>query len=56
MKKILKIASRVVQVVLAAPVKLPVKVLQVINYIGIALGIIDQIVEKDEEGPIGDEQ
>ncbi|NGM60483.1 hypothetical protein G5B30_01005 [Sphingobacterium sp. SGG-5] len=48
MKKILKIASRAVQVVLAAPLKLPAKVVQVMNYIGIALGILDQLVEKEE--------
>ena len=52
MKKILKIASRAVQVVLAAPLKLPAKVMQVMNYIGIALGILDQLIEKEEPGDV----
>ncbi|WP_270087377.1 hypothetical protein [Sphingobacterium sp. SYP-B4668] len=48
MKKIIEIWSRAVQVVLAAPIKLPGKALDIIKYIALGLGIIEQLV-KDEK-------
>ncbi|WP_447770378.1 hypothetical protein [Sphingobacterium faecium] len=55
MKKIIKKISRVVQVILLAPVKLPGKVLNIIKYIGLGLGIIESVIadeddKKDVEG------
>jgi len=48
MKKILKIASKAVQVVLAAPVKLPAKIVQVVKYVAIALGILEAVIHEEE--------
>ena len=44
MYSILKKMSKAVQVVLAAPVKLPPKVVTVAKYVAIALGILEAIV------------
>lgn len=42
--------SKAVQVVLAAPVKLPAKVVQVTKYVALVLGIINaSIPDKDKE-------
>ena len=42
-----------VQVVLLAPIKLPVKALQVLKYVAVGLGIIETVLdqEKEESGP-----
>ncbi|MEN5233617.1 hypothetical protein [Sphingobacterium faecium] len=49
MKKIIKKISGVIQVILLAPVKLPGKVLDIIKYIGLGLGIIESVIDQDEE-------
>lgn len=50
MKKIIKKMNEVIQIILMAPVKLPGKMLNIIKYIGLGLGIIESvIVEKDEQ-------
>lgn len=49
MKKIIQKISGAIQVILMTPVKLPNKVLNIIKYIGLGLGIIESvIVEKDK--------
>ncbi|UZJ65698.1 hypothetical protein OKW96_05830 [Sphingobacterium sp. KU25419] len=49
MKKIINKISGVIQVILLAPVKLPGKVLDIIKYIGLGLGIIESVIDQDEE-------
>ncbi|MCC2600302.1 hypothetical protein [Sphingobacterium sp. FBM7-1] len=49
MKKIIKKISQAVQVVLLAPIKLPGKALNVLKYIAVGLGIIETVLEKEEE-------
>ena len=49
MKKIIKKISQAVQMVLLAPIKLPGKALNVLKYIAIGLGIIETVIDKDEE-------
>ena len=64
MKKIIQKIAQAVQVVLMAPIKLPVKALNVLKYIAVALGIIEQVMQDDsapsdaEEAPkaIGKEE
>ena len=53
MKKIVRKISQVVQVVLLAPIKLPVKALQVLKYVAVGLGIIETVLdqEQEESGP-----
>jgi len=48
MKKILKKLSEVVQIVLLAPIKLPNKILTVVKYVAISLGIIEQVLNDDK--------
>ena len=63
MKKIIQKIGQAVQVVLMAPIKLPVKVLNVLKYVAVALGIIEKVMQEDsapsdaEEAPkaIGEE-
>ncbi|WP_400261414.1 hypothetical protein ACFX5U_16035 [Sphingobacterium sp. SG20118] len=50
MKKILIKISRVLQVVLLAPVKLPGKALNILKYIALGLGVVETVLDK-EEGP-----
>ena len=45
MKKIIRKISQVVQVVLLAPIKLPVKALQVLKYVAVGLGIIETVLD-----------
>lgn len=47
MKKIIKKISGVIQIILLAPVKLPGKVLDIMKYIGLGLGIIESVIEQD---------
>ncbi|MCW2263140.1 MULTISPECIES: hypothetical protein [Sphingobacterium] len=50
MKKILSKISRVLQVVLLAPVKLPGKALNIIRYIALGLGVVETVLDdKDKE-------
>ena len=49
MKKIIKKISQAVQVVLLAPIKLPGKALHVLKYIAVGLGIIETVLDKEEE-------
>lgn len=51
MKSLLKKLSTAVQLVLAAPVKLPAKVTQVVKYVAVALGIIHAVMDDKAEGP-----
>ncbi|WP_400261159.1 hypothetical protein ACFX5U_14510 [Sphingobacterium sp. SG20118] len=51
MKKILKKISRVLQVVLLAPVKLPGKALNILKYIALGLGVVETVLDKEEETP-----
>lgn len=57
MKTIIKKLRDAVNVVLLAPVKLPGKVLSIVRYVALGLGIIDSVMEdrasEQEEG--GDE-
>lgn len=50
MKNFLKKASHVVQLVLMAPVKLPGKALNIIRYVALGLGILDQVWKEEEKG------
>ena len=49
MKKILKTVGRAVQIVLAAPIKLPAKVVQVTKYIALVLGILEATIPDDDK-------
>lgn len=50
MKRIIEKISAAIQVILMAPVKLPGKMLNIIQYIGLGLGIMESvIVEKEDE-------
>lgn len=49
MKKILKIVSRTVQIVLATPVKLPAKVVQVTKYLALVLGILEAAIPEEDK-------
>lgn len=50
MKKIIRKVSRVVQMVLMAPIKLPGKALTIIKYVALGLGIMDQVLDDESEG------
>lgn len=56
MKKIISKVSRVLHMVLMAPVKLPGKALTVIKYVALGLGIIDQVLDEESEGQEGREE
>lgn len=43
--------SNALQLVLAAPVKLPAKVTQVVKYVAVALGILDAVIDDKSDGP-----
>lgn len=50
MKKVLSKISRVLQVVLLAPVKFPGKALNIIRYIALGLGVVETVLDdKDKE-------
>lgn len=42
--------SNALQLVLAAPVKLPAKVTQVVKYVAVALGILDAVIDDKSDG------
>lgn len=50
MKKIIKKISGAIQVILLTPVKLPAKVLNVLKYIGLGMGIIESVIADEEVG------
>lgn len=56
MKKIIKKVSAAVQLVLLAPVKLPGKVLNIIKYVALGLGVIESVLDKEKEGEQGDDE
>ena len=47
-KKIIHKISQALQVILLAPVKLPGKVLNVIKYVALGLGIVEKVIDLDE--------
>ncbi|MDH5826426.1 hypothetical protein [Sphingobacterium faecium] len=49
MKKILIKISRVLQVVLMAPIKLPGKALNILKYIALGLGVVETVLEDKDE-------
>lgn len=50
MNKIISKIGNVLQLVLAAPIKLPGKTLNIVRYIALGLGIIESVIsEKDDE-------
>lgn len=51
MKEIIRKISQAVQVVLLAPIKLPAKALNVLKYIAVGLGIIEQVIQDDTDKP-----
>jgi hypothetical protein len=51
MKKIFNKIGQVLQLVLAAPVKLPGKVGNILKYVAIGLGILETVLEEDEPPP-----
>lgn len=51
MKKIFNKIGQVLQLLLAAPVKLPGKVGNVLRYAAIALGILETVLEEEQEKP-----
>jgi len=51
MKKIFNKIGQVLQLVLAAPVKLPGKVGNVLKYVAIGLGILETVLDEHEPPP-----
>ena len=51
MKKIFNKIGQVLQLVLAAPVKLPGKVGNVLRYFAVALGVLEAVLEEETEKP-----
>jgi len=51
MKRIIRKISQAVQVVLLAPIKLPAKALNLLKYIAVGLGIIEQVMQVDTDQP-----
>lgn len=51
MKKIFNKIGQVLQLVLAAPVKLPGKVGNVLKYLALGLGIVETVLEEEQEEP-----
>ncbi|MEI2274937.1 hypothetical protein OHD16_22575 [Sphingobacterium sp. ML3W] len=47
MKTIVNKINRALQMILMAPVKLPGKVLAVVRYVALGLGIMETVLEKD---------
>lgn len=51
MKKLLNKIGAVLQVVLAAPLKLPEKAENILKYIALGLGIVESVLEDDKPPP-----
>ncbi|WP_400261896.1 hypothetical protein ACFX5U_20305 [Sphingobacterium sp. SG20118] len=49
MKKWFNKISRAVQVILMAPVKLPGKVMSILKYVGLGLGVIEMVLEQPDD-------
>lgn len=56
MKKILNKIGQVLQVVLAAPFKLPGKTGSILKYIALGLGILETVMEQEKPPPEGVDQ
>ncbi len=54
MKKIFNKIGQVLQLVLAAPVKLPGKVGNVLKYVALGLGIVETVLDREEPPPKAD--
>lgn len=51
MRKIVNKIAKAVQLLLAAPLKLPHKALNVLRYIAVGVGILESVIEKEESPP-----
>ncbi|WP_286851381.1 MULTISPECIES: hypothetical protein [Sphingobacterium] len=51
MKKILNKIGKVLQVVLAAPIKWPGKAGNILKYIAVGLGILETVMEEEKQPP-----
>ncbi|MBD1422560.1 hypothetical protein [Sphingobacterium chuzhouense] len=51
MRQIIGKISQAVQVVLLAPIKLPAKALNVLKYVAVGLGIIEQVMQDEGTEP-----
>ena len=49
MRKIINKISKVLEVILMAPVKLPGKALNIIKYVALAFGLIETVIGKEDE-------
>ena len=49
MKKIVKKIGKVLGLVLAAPIKLPGKALNIVRYLALGLGIIESVINEDDQ-------
>lgn len=51
MKKVIRKISQAIQVVLLAPIKLPAKAMNVLRYVAVGLGIIEQVMDDGKDNP-----
>ncbi|WP_343539505.1 hypothetical protein AB3466_11690 [Sphingobacterium thalpophilum] len=51
MKKVFNKIAQVLQLVLAAPVKLPGKVGNILKYLALGLGIVETVLDQEERPP-----
>lgn len=49
MKNTIKKINKVIQTILLAPIKLPGKALNIIRYVALGLGIVEQVLEEEKE-------
>lgn len=52
MHKFIKKMRDAIQVVLLAPVKLPGKVLSILKYVAVGLGIVEAVLEQETDDPV----
>ncbi|MCY4778555.1 hypothetical protein ORI89_02755 [Sphingobacterium sp. UT-1RO-CII-1] len=50
MNKIIRKMREAVQVVLLAPIKLPVKIIQAARYVALALGVLEAVTDNTTKG------
>ncbi len=55
MKKVFNKIGQVLQLVLAAPVKLPGKVGNILKYLALGLGIVETVLDQEEPPPEADD-
>lgn len=55
MKKVFNKIGQVLQLVLAAPVKLPGKVGNILKYLALGLGIVETVLDQEEPPPESDD-